>query len=180
MAGGCTDCGDSSIPQVNNEAKECCELVSTNCVVTSKYQDFFKIGKGKTLTYAIDKIAKFVKKNKQDINDLQTLLNYRSYVAILNQVAGDDPTANIITNQLLGGTPVLARTNPGKYTLTLAGAFTANKTTIDIKEFNRAWGEQVKAYWVDVNTIAIESGSTTDFINDDVITNMPIEIKVYN
>lgn len=179
MAGRCDGCGDPNIPTVNNEAKECCELTPTNCVVTSEYQDYFKIGKGKTLTYAINKIAKVVKAIKGTLDDLLLYNNYKSYIATLDQVATGNPVASNVQNKFTV-TPTFTRTNPGKYSVTLTGAFTAGKTVIDIKEFNIGWGEKVKAYRVDVNTVAIETGSTTDYIDDDVMNNMPIEIKVYN
>jgi len=179
MSNECNGCGDPSIPTVNNEAKECCELYPANCVVTSEYQSYFKIGVGKTLTYVINTIAKFVKKNQIRIDVLESLRDYKIVEGILDQEASDDPTGVFVKNETTV-TPVLVRVNPGKYTLTMIGVFTAGKTFIDIKEFNIGWGEKVKAYWVDVNTIAIESGSSTDFIDDDVITSMPIEIKIYD
>lgn len=175
---GCNGCGDPSKPTVNNEAKECCELYPANCVVTSEYQNFFKIGVGKTLTFVVNTIAKFVKSNKLRIDSLESLHDYSIVEGVLDQDTTNDPTGVFIKNQT-NVTPVLARVAAGKYTLTMTGVFTAGKTFINIKEFNIGWGEKVKAYWADVNTIAIESGSTTDFIDDDVIVNMPIEIKIY-
>lgn len=182
--GQCDGCGDVTIPTVNNDSKECCELTPANCVVTSEYQNFFKIGKGKTLTFVIDVIAKFVKALTLRVEALEAIHNYKTFTAVVNQsgaTPSDIPTAIVVNNGLTGApTPVWARTSAGQYTLTMTGAFTANKTIIELKEFNIAWGEKVKAYWVDVNTIAIASGSTTDYIDDDVITDMPIEIKVYD
>lgn len=181
MGNNCNDCQDPNKPSVNEDAIECCELTPANCVVTSEYQNYFKIGKGKTLTYAINKIASVVKAIGVRVTNLEAFHNYRTYVGILNQSGVIAPGLTDISNQLVGTpTATLGYTSAGKYTLTMTGAFTAGKTFITLGEFDRAWGEQVKAYWVDVNTIAIESGSTTDFVDDDVITNMPIEIKVYD
>ena len=39
--GQCDGCGNPSIPTVNEDALECCELTPANCVVTSEYQEFF-------------------------------------------------------------------------------------------------------------------------------------------
>lgn len=178
--GQCDGCSDPSKPQVNEDAIECCELIPSNCVVTSEYQNYFKIGKGKTLTYVIDTIAKYVKAISLRVDALEALHNYSTFTAIVTQAGTADPTAVVVDNKLSGTpTPVWARTGAGKYTLTMTGAFTAGKTIIELKDFNIGWGEKVKAYWVDANTIAIESGSSTDYIDDDVITSMPIEIKVY-
>lgn len=180
--GQCDGCGDPSIPTVNEDALECCELTPANCVVTSEYQEFFKIGKGKTLTYAINKIASVVKAIGVRVTNLEALHNYSTFTAILTQDGtATAPSATVVNNGLTGTpTPAWGYTSAGKYTLTITGAFTANKTIIELKDFDIGWGEKVKAYWVDVNTIAIESGSSTDFIDDGVITNMPIEIKVYD
>lgn len=178
---GCTDCGDTNLPQVNEEALKCCELTPADCVVTTKYHNFFKIGVGKTLTFVIDTIAKFVKVNRLRIDALEALNNYRPFTAILNQAGTSAPTATVVYNGLGGtATPVWGYTSAGKYTLTITGAFPVDKTIIELKDFDIGWGEKVKAYRVDDDTIAIESGSSTDFIDDDVITNMPIEIKVYD
>lgn len=178
--GQCNDCGDVSIPQVDNTAQECCELTPANCVVTSEYQNFFKIGKGKTLTYALDKIANYVKALATRVSTLESLHNYKTIEIVLTQAGVVAPTGTVLDNQF-SGTPTYGYTSPGKYTIVLTGAFTANKTVIDIKEWNIGWGEKVKAYWVDVDTIAVESGGASlDFIDDDIITSMPIEIKVYN
>lgn len=171
-------CSDPSIPSVNNNAKECCELYSANCVVTSEYQDYFKVGKGKTLTFLINKIASVVKSIGTSVNTLEALRDYREVYAILNQSSTNAPTGTFVKNETYIA-PTLARVSSGKYTLTIAGAFTGSKTFISIGGFNKAWGSDVKAYWVDVNTIAIESGSTTDFIDDDVIVDMPIKIKIF-
>jgi len=176
--GQCNGCDDPT-PIINEESIECCELTPANCVVTSEHQDFFKIAKGKTLTYVINKIAKVVKAIQLRVDALEGIYDYKLDEFILNQASTNVPSA-VFVKTGLGGSPVFARTGAGKYTLTNPGVFTAGKTFINIKEFNIDWGSKVKAYWVDVDTIAIESGSSTDYVDDDVITNMPIEIKVYD
>lgn len=49
------------------------------------------------------------------------------YIALLTQSGTDAPTAVIIRNTL-SGTPTLARTNTGAYTITLTGEFLEEKT----------------------------------------------------
>lgn len=51
------------------------------------------------------------------------------YRAIISQSGTGTPTATILENTL-GGTPVWSRTGVGTYHLTLAGAFTENKTIV--------------------------------------------------
>jgi hypothetical protein len=178
--GECNGCGDPSVPTVNEDALECCELTPTNCVVTSDYQEYFKIGKGKTLTYAINKIASVVKAIAVRVTNLEALHNYSTFTAIITQAGVIAPTATIVDNKI-GGTPAWAYVSPGVYTLTLTGAFTADKTIIELKDWDIPWGAKVKAFRVDVDTIQIESGNASgDYIDDDVITSMPIEIKVYD
>ena len=129
--GQCNGCGDPVIPSVNNDAKECCELTPANCVVTSEYQNFFKIGVGKTLTYVIDTIAKYVKALTLRVDALEALHNYKTFTAILTQAGVAAPTAIIVDNKI-GGTAVWAYVSPGVYTLTLTGAFAADKTIIEL------------------------------------------------
>ena len=176
--GKCDGCDDPT-PVVNEESIECCELTPANCVITSEYQEYYKISVGKTLTFVINRIAKYAKALKLRVDALEGLYDYKLDAFTMDQAGVAAPTATYVKTGL-GGTPVFAYVSPGKYTLTNTGVFTAGKTFIDIKEFNIGWGEKVKAYWVDVNTIAIESGSSTDYINDDVITAMQVEIKVYD
>lgn len=174
-------CPDPSLPTVDETAIECCELTSSNCVVTSEYQDFFKIAKGKTLTYVVDIIAKYVKKNKTDITDLKLLHNYSEYAANLTQEITDAPVATEIFNHIGSVSPTYSYVSTGKYLLTLVGAFpTQSKVFIVLGEFDKSWDSKVKAYWVDADNIAIESGNTTDYVDNDIITDMPISIKVYN
>ena len=174
--GTCNNCGDTNLPSVNEESVECCEFYPADCVKTTKYNSYFKIGVGKTLTYVIDVISKKVK-------SLQLLIegyhNYTEYQVLLSQTGITAPTAVVQKNEFSSGI-VYARSGAGQYTGTLVGAFIVNKTVITLGSFNKAWGADVKVYRVDDDTIAIETGSTTGFIDDDVITDLPLNIKVYN
>lgn len=181
---GCTKdknkCPDPSLPTVDESAIECCELTQTNCVVASEYQSFFKIGKGKTLTYVIDKIASFVQTNRNRISDLESRHLYKEYISFLNQ-SGTNAPVNVDTINEFNITPTYTRSGSGKYLLAMPGAFpTQSKVVISIKSFDKTWGQDVKAYWVDANTIAIESGENTDYIDDGVISNLHLSVKVYN
>lgn len=76
------------------------------------------------------------KTTTQDIADLGGgSLGYLVYTAILSQSGEQAPEATILKNTL-SGTPAWSRTGVGNYKITLAGAFTANKTYISGFEFN--------------------------------------------
>src|SRR5688572_16305439 len=62
---------------------------------------------------------------------VQNLRHYKVYVALLTQTGTSAPVATVLENTL-GGTVVWARGGTGEYTGTLAGAFTADKTTASI------------------------------------------------
>jgi hypothetical protein len=61
--------------------------------------------------------------------------NYATYRAIVNQEAGLDPVATVLENSL-EGTPVWTRTGEGAYDMTLAGAFAAAKTWVNLAAFS--------------------------------------------
>ena len=173
--GNCNGCEENNIPTVNEQSLECHEFISADCVKTSVYNSYFKIGVGKTLTYVIDTIAKYVKKVNQRVDELYI---YDTYVALLSQTGTSTPSASVAHNTF-SSTIVWTRTSAGKYIGTLTGAFPVNKTIITLGSFDKTWGEDVRAYRVDNDKIAVESGTTTDFINDGVLSNLPIDIKVY-
>ncbi len=172
--GNCNECQENNIPTVNEQSLECCELISANCVKTSSYNSFFKIGIGKSLTEVIDAIAKVVKKLSDSIESQKI---YDTYIALLTQSGTSAPTSTVLRNELSSNI-VWTRLSAGKYRGTLTGAFTS-KTVITLGAFDKTWGEDVKAFRVDNNTIAIETGNSTDFINDGVLSSLPIDIKIY-
>lgn len=174
--GACKDCEDNNIPTVNEEAIECCEFYPAECVKTSSYNSYFKIGVGKSLTYVIDTIAKYVKKLSQRIDDLH---NYVEWEGVLTQTLNNAPT-EVVTKNTLSAPIVWTYSVAGEYIGTLVGAFPADKTFVYVGSFDKPWGADVKAYRTSDDTIVVKTGSTTDFIDDDVLNSTPIHIKVYN
>jgi hypothetical protein len=173
--GHCHDCEDNNIPTVNEEALECCEFISADCVKTSTYNSYFKIGIGKSLTYVIDTIAKYVKKLSEKVDSLYI---FDSYVAFLSQSGTNPPVSTIIKNDL-SGSIVWTRISAGVYHGTLTGAFASNRVVITLGSFNSSWDAKVKCYKLNNDVIVLKTGDSTDFIDDDVITNLPIDIKIY-
>lgn len=176
METNCKDCQETNIPTVNEESIECCEFTPADCVKTSSYNSYFKIGVGKSLTYVIDTIAKYVKKLSQKIDDFQ---GYKFWEGTLTQTSTDAPVANTLKSTL--SSPItFTRGGAGVYKATLVGEFTADKTVIYVGSFDKPWGADVKAYRFDDDVIYIETGLTTGFTDDDVLNKTPILIKVYN
>ena len=54
------DCQDTNIPQVNEDALECCEIHETNCIKTSEAVPCLQVGKGETLTKLFQRLCKFL------------------------------------------------------------------------------------------------------------------------
>jgi len=113
--------------------------------------------------------------------------SYLVYTALLKQTGTNAPQAQVLENTL-GGTVVWEYTNVGLYTGTLAAAFTANKTSIQITNwFNGANQGFARCYISDSpNSVQIECADITggsninnllgaSFTNDNCF----IEIRVY-
>jgi hypothetical protein len=102
----------------------------------------------------------------------------KRYVTLLSQSGTDAPVATVLENSL-GGTVVWSRDASGRYTGTLAGVFTANKTVGNsgavagsgtIYDVKRGSDNTV---FLSVNSAALESAQ--DFEGDTI----PVEIRVY-
>lgn len=74
------------------------------------------------------------------------------YKATITDFAG--ATVSGVTNQL-GGTPAWVNVEGGHLTLTIAGAFTADKTHVDVTSDIQSVVYHVGAQWVSANVIAI-------------------------
>lgn len=112
--------------------------------------------------------------------DYLTKLNiapYKIYTALLNQSSTNDPVPSVLLNTL--GPIVWDRVAAGNYTGTLNGAFpTELKVWIIIKE--TAPSNKISCYWSDANTLQLDTVTDPNFNNsDDILWNIPIEIRVY-
>lgn len=100
------------------------------------------------------------------------------YRVIVAQSGTSAPTATVLGNSL-GGTPTFARSAAGQYTITLAGAFTSNKTFIKISGINTVANDKVVAcWWVDSSTLALRTGSLLGGYSDAVIGSAGISLEV--
>lgn len=100
---------------------------------------------------------------------------YKVYTAIINQTGTANPIATVLENEL-GGTVVWSRNGVGDYFATLASVFTANKT---IAFVNSVAGRFITARPFNTSDFGVSQLDTTFAVIDD-ISDMPIEIRVYN
>jgi len=104
------------------------------------------------------------------------------YRALLTQASTDDPTAKVLENTL-GGTVVLARSGAGTYTLTLEGAFTADKTFAIIGNLDGAVGSVAEMAKIERTSADVLTITTADVqgtsLADALMTDTPVEILVY-
>lgn len=99
---------------------------------------------------------------------------YKIYSALLTQAGTAAPTAAILENSV--GAIVLARTGVGVYTATLAGAFVANKTTLQVS--HTAAGS-VTVVRTSADVLTISSFNATPAAADVILANTLLEVRVY-
>jgi len=104
--------------------------------------------------------------------------SYKVYTALLQQDLTGAPVATVLENTL-GGTVVWSRLDPGEYQATVSGLFTLNKTMIQISS-NSGQGNTVTFGVTDTNTIEIGTADDSFTLADNLLSNTPIEIRVYN
>jgi hypothetical protein len=76
------NCVNPNIPKVDNSSIECSQIISTNCVVTSKGYPYLGIGSGETVTSVLEKI-------KEKFKSLSfTILNLGSGIGLLKSFSG--------------------------------------------------------------------------------------------
>jgi hypothetical protein len=110
--------------------------------------------------------------------DLNSILPYKIYSALLNQTGTNNPVDTVLENTL--GNIVWTRGGVGYYIATLSGSFTTNKTTV-------LFGNPLYSLppidiisnlgsinSVDINVIS------NGVLTDSLLSNTFIEIRVYN
>jgi hypothetical protein len=101
-----------------------------------------------------------------------TLLDYKSYVSVINQTGSSAPTEDYVLENTIGSL-VYTYISAGLYNVALTGAFSANKTLVFTT--NNYTGRPVKWERLDDDNIKLSTG-----FGDSTITNCSIEIRVYN
>jgi len=104
---------------------------------------------------------------------------YTKYVALLTQTGTNDPTVKVLENDL-GGTVVWTRPGPagGSYKATLAGTFTADKTGWLIAPMDSN-GYTARFTWNDADSITLVTADDSNVSTDGAMTDVLIEIRVY-
>lgn len=116
----------------------------------------------------------------------------KRYVALLTQTSTDAPVATVLENTL-GGTVVWSRGQAGVFTATLAGAFPATTTfctVLNVLENGRSQSGFVAIRREDSDTLWLTSwlpgngpaeleGPVVYTAADGMLTNCPVEIRVY-
>lgn len=130
--------------------------------------------------------------SKESFNGTAVINNvgYKVYSAFINQSSTSAPTATVLENTL-GGVPSWAYTSVGKYTATLTGVFTANKTVVipptnwggvddsltDRKVFTAGTDDANTFY---VNSGTVDASGVSSSANGQLFTGYSfIEIRVY-
>lgn len=118
-------------------------------------------------------------------SDLRTVCNdivdsyldapYLEYEATLTQSGSSAPVATVLKNTL-GGTLVWARSTDGVYTATLASAFTANRTSLEVGQNS---GVLTFFYRNTTSQLVLNSVNLGMTNADDLLSETKINIKVW-
>lgn len=172
-------CLDTSIPAVDDTSIECCGVTPSNCVLTSEPDSYLKIFKGETLTNVIHIISNFLK-------NINKAINYKEYVAIVNQTTTDPPTLFQISNTLnVIFTP--SYEGVGFYKLTAsAPIFTVGETYVTCSS------PSPQTYLIEVEVLSTTEITLHNYCHDsficgaigdavdNVMINAPLMIRVKN
>ena len=107
---------------------------------------------------------------------------YKVYTALLSQTGTNAPIATVLENTL-GGTVVWSYASTGVYVANLTGAFTINKTIVFTS--NAAYPVTPPHQFTggvrsNSDSIQITSKNGSGTLTNDLISNMSLEIRVYN
>jgi len=182
------DCLDPNRPEVDNEALECSELISSTCIVSTEADTYLRYGRGATLTNILGSISRAIKKTNYTLRDY--LCTYQSYVVVLQQLDINAPNEIEVMDSRAGFSPVYTKTAVGEYTLTATGAFPLEKTVVLSPNSRVAIAGTIVtedtfyAERIDDNTITIKTARSTgalpilmDNLLDGIHTTL--EIRIY-
>jgi hypothetical protein len=101
---------------------------------------------------------------------------YSKYIALISQTGTNDPTLNILENDL--GDLVFTRAAIGRYEATLTGAFpTQGKVYLMVS--NSQVDTYLRIFWTSANTIEIRTLDFTNTLTDGLLDYNTLEIRVY-
>jgi hypothetical protein len=111
--------------------------------------------------------------NGQSVSEV--LPTYKKYIATISQTGTADPTVTILENTI--GDIVWTRSLVGVYYGTLTGAFTANKTSVNISGVYKGSAQGIRRNDNEVNVITTATLTITE--TDSLLDETYIEIRVY-
>lgn len=111
--------------------------------------------------------------NGQSVSEV--LPTYKKYIATISQTGTLDPTVTILENTI--GDIVWTRSLVGVYYGTLTGAFTANKTSVNISGVYKGSAQGIRRNDNEVNVITTATLTITE--TDSLLDETYIEIRVY-
>jgi hypothetical protein len=116
----------------------------------------------------------------QDVSD--SIQPYKVYTALLNQEGETNPTAIVLQNTL--GNITFFRSDAGRYSILGDNLFDEDKTFITIQQLRLNGFEEEVGYfdakYFSVGQISLDTYFETGGYSDGMMTNVPIEIRVYN
>ena len=116
----------------------------------------------------------------QDVSD--SIQPYKVYTALLNQEGETNPTAIVLQNTL--GNITFFRSDAGRYSMGGDNLFDEDKTFITIQQLRlNGFEEQVgyfNATYFNSSQISLDTYFETGGYSDEMMANVPIEIRVYN
>lgn len=101
---------------------------------------------------------------------------YKKYVALISQAGVNDPTLNILENNI--GNIIWTRVAIGRYEGTLTGAFPNQDRTYLIIN-NTQIDTYIRFYWTSIDTIEVRTLDFTNTLQDGVLNYNTIEIRTY-
>lgn len=118
------NCNDTNIPAVDDTALECCEIYSTNCIVTAEAVPCLAVGKGSTLTKLFRKLC-------------TALTNLSNKITTLENANFEELIVDISSNEIrtANSAPILIIPAPGagKYIEVISAFQKYNFSTLPYK-----------------------------------------------
>ena len=101
---------------------------------------------------------------------------YSKYIALISQTGTNDPTLNILENDL--GDLVFTRAAIGRYEATLTGAF-PTQGQVYLMVSNSQVDTYLRIFWTSTDTIEIRTLDFTNTLTDGLLDYNTLEIRVY-
>jgi len=169
--------------QISQQAKITLDTIGLKAAITSLFKEGDELSLIVRITsYETENTTDaFIKSITLGLDDgTGTPAYMKRYVALMTQTADNDPVATELENDL--GTITWSRISAGVYDGVLSGGnlFVEDKTFVT-RVIESSATEQIEVVCERVNTTTIRiTGMQSQEVRDQLITDVPIEIRVYN